>query len=945
MRRSSPGGATPYRDSSLTTPIQPLSLKVTLLPEDTEVYASAAEVVKSTSRATLDAMLATVLDHAADLHQIPQQRYSGYSPESAFRSVRILMDYDLSDELLTLLEAHLQRFSQTLAGTLEAADPGARLESGTYPAHAASACFGLLITLWSRFVSAMEEIQTVWSVFSYQYLLRQASAKDMAGATIRYLQEPLWAARNVFEAGLEGFVAEVRADASTHRAPSMTAANDDVNEEVGGSASHCDETVAAKRHENLRRFTALALAGQTYVDHVQPAIVAALTAHYKEVALRMYGDGVPALDYFRYTETAMQTERLRCKTYLLSLTAPLLQQTVEEELLSSIGTEVARRDFGKMFTAVETDHTALSLIFSLFHRCTHVPRDPLQGIMQDYVQQRIRSLIERMIGPAPATPSVPTGVAETRRTAALALLRFVQCSRRVIASCVTPSEQKIYQVQLDEDLQDLFGTSEKPLAEQCATLVDHVFKDLENGVITLQSASSSSDVKRTRQESITTTAPELSSPTANVELCSDANEEPQQQPALSAWPSLQAKGVDTEDETGATILESVAFVCSHFPSKDLFEQLHWRDLGRRLLHPYRVVNRQAELYFLRLFEGIYGHSFISKYETMLMDMTTSEGISSQYTAWVAAKGRTVLTAPTPSPASAMQQAPVTDTDFEGLPPSLDVQLTLATSGCWPPYKPIALTLPTPLQRVVENVGLFYRRLYPNRILTWQHQLANGVLSAQLRPGGPIRQLSGTFIQCVVLLLLDRLLPGEGGSISVADLCQQLGVELESPEVVGALLGLCHDRFKVLLCVNSKGGSCVGQASLSSTDRLSLNTNFTAALNRVRMPFMLSLRPTDSSVASPTSAGSGNSSAPGGGSGDAAEGEEVVWRRRGYLLEVAIVRYMKASRAAKHEDLMEHIQSQPLPSQMSSALTKRAIEKLLDRGFLEREGTTGYKYVA
>lgn len=794
------------------------------------------------------------------------------------------------------------------------------------------------------------------------------------------------------------------------------------------------EATRKARHATLRSFTDFLLAVMRYFSTTQGSVVEAVAAQYRSVALAAWQAEVTAADYFHYVESAHHAEKARASAYLHPHTLPLLEEATQRALLSEVGMEVLERDFAQLMTTA--DYPTLGLILRLLSRGPYINEEPkVRSVFGDYLQKTGAVIMEQLAGPA-RPPVAAAGTDPFRTVKAMiALLRngertiqnsFLECEKDFAVTLHDAIQEVLQEYQqefslqlaayLDFTLKEV-ETGRRPLSGPAG------------GTSSSTGATASGDARGGVGGDAGRSSPDtFSSPSslglqtatrggprgaANEEEEDDSNEEREEQ--LAVGPSPTAPGCGTlagtatatsttaaahgtppqpaprdeeqgeEEEEGVkgstagsaplsadVILNEIGAIFTYHPSKDLFEAFYWRDLSRRLLHPYRTARFDAEERFVQILKSICGASFTAKFEVMMEDVRAVDVVSAAYHTFVASEGQQVVALPgrggnvaaassptgtvasgatgtagaqqtTSSPGTTGQaerpRAVTTAADFAGLPKQAEVRVHFLTSEQWPKFTPLPLVLPGSWQRLVLNIELFYRTVYRNRLLVWHHQLSHGVLLGQLQPNTPPRQFSGTAVQCAILLLMDAVLPTDADSTTVGEVCARLGVDLEQPEVMGAVLGLCHDKFRLLL--REAGGAATATATEASssttgrptglvavTDRVRFNSGFTARASKVRIPFQTRTK-----------------------AAEAAADEELRWtterviKERGYLLDVAVVRYMKAHREVKHDTLIAELPGQ-LRFPVTTAAIKKTVERLIDRGFIGREhGSEVYKYIS
>lgn len=883
----------------------------------------------------------------------------------------------------------------------------------TRPSETSRRCFLALVDVWRRLVRACEEVHTVWASFSYRYKTcfraKSRSPRDsdsalltlvelggttsretsVLAAAVAAFSEAVLTAKTVMMLARDGYVAAIIADvAASHPIPSLGAPlekeshreeEEEGREREKESAFKERQQVANQCQTDIRLFTQFCLAAGLYKSQAQAAIVEGIREYYTRAAFQMYTSEVSCRDYFVFAQEALAQERARASSYLHPHTAPLLTEAAEKALLGEVGMEVVSRDFPRLFeesaraaegpdgggqdpsrTLSEVkDLDTLAIVWKLLSRCPHVQRDPVVQFFRRHIDELGTAAVDAItasvrhapssssssLSPSPSgQPPSHVGGYETAKEAVQNLLHFAHDAKLVSTRCFGP-DQKTFFTQIDECLQRVLEPHQRVLVEVIAAFVDGVFKQIEAGELPGAYGKTSSAGGRKA-------AGPAAAAAASKSGDSSGDEEQREGGVRGQDGRRRGSGEDT--------LAIIAYVCAHFPTIDTFQQLHWRDMGRRLLNPNRSANLEAERYFLRILESICGNSLVSKFDGMVRDVSLSESLTAQYKAWVESKGAIALAPPAnvshPPQGSTRELVPIEAIDFGVVPRSLDLHLQFTTDGLWPPCEPFQIHLPTAMQQVLANVEQFYHRLYTQRVLTWKHPLSHGVLTARLRPGAPPRQLSGTLVQCLILLFLDEHLRTDTDAMTVKDLCEGLGVSLESPTVMSSLLGLCHERCRLLLPeragLSSSSSAASAGLSILPTDTLRINGGFVFPSTKVRIPLPVRGVKLASAGGDLRSGGAGSAALEvEAKSGRRAEEEEEsqvqedkILRDEGHMIQIAIIRFMKSHGKARHEELVRHLQQTEFSFTVTMPMVKKVLDRLIDRGFVERRGTDVYHYV-
>jgi cullin-4 len=294
------------------------------------------------------------------------------------------------------------------------------------------------------------------------------------------------------------------------------------------------------------------------------------------------------------------------------------------------------------------------------------------------------------------------------------------------------------------------------------------------------------------------------------------------------------------------------------------------------------------------------------------------------------------------------------------PHSLEPKVVVLTRGYWPTYDALDLALPLDLRFVVETFGSFYSARFKGRRLSWLHTLSTCVMKAVFPRGKKEFHLS--LVQALILNLFNISLPteasaasstnsggataGAGPQLTVADIGRELNFPLDNAalqkELLAAVSSLTSGSQAVLRkqqlapCPSSGsgGGSAHQQlprpalsfTPLSRTaDVLIFNDAYAHKQSKIRI---VQLQAKDEAQE------------------ESAATSERVFAERQYVVDAAIVRFMKSRRKVLHADLMAELPSM-LKFPVAVSDIKKRIETLIDRDFLQRnpQDSTIYEYRA
>ncbi|RNF21523.1 putative cullin 4B [Trypanosoma conorhini] len=479
-----------------------------------------------------------------------------------------------------------------------------------------------------------------------------------------------------------------------------------------------------------------------------------------------------------------------------------------------------------------------------------------------------------------------TRTAEREGFAAVkAVIALIRRGERVIEACFAENPS-LFTVRMNDALAEVMQERQTEFAQQIARYLDWLMREGESETL-LAAPSGTGGAERSPHAggvaAATTTTTSEAAAAGGVSPCGE-------------------------------VLEYIGRIYALFPSRDIFEAFYWRDLARRLLQYQRPPRLGIERSFMQQLKKTCGEE-TSKFEGMLNDFNVSQELSERYQAWVEDHRDA---SPTPWPPEA----------------EAEVRLHILTSGFWPKESALELRLPPPLQALASGVQDFYRHCFADRKLVWQHQLSSAVVTYST--GAVRRQLTGTLLQAAILLTLQEMMWAAPLSaetaVTVGALCERLAVDLALPSVAGALYSLCHPKFALLLreaAARGTADAAVAASALAATDRLQFNPRFAVGAARCRIPFYRSLQGGEEASADRANA-------------DGVQGATEALKEHAYVVEAAVVRFMKERRCVGHEELVAAVPAL-LRFPVTMATMKCVIERLISRGFLERRGAATYAY--
>lgn len=351
---------------------------------------------------------------------------------------------------------------------------------------------------------------------------------------------------------------------------------------------------------------------------------------------------------------------------------------------------------------------------------------------------------------------------------------------------------------------------------------------------------------------------------------------------------LKTGGEKLSDSEVEEYLEKVVQLFSYLTDKDLFAEIYRNQLAKRLLNQ-RSNSDELERLMIGKLKLRCGAQFTGKMEGMLNDLAIGVDHQSDFNKHMKEAGADLGLGRT------------------------EFSVQILTTGYWPTYKPVELTLPPVMQKCVQVFKAYYDTKVSHRRLQWQHTLGNASVKATY--GSKVYELVLTTLQAVVLLAFN---PSESGGSSAGPVSFDL-------EELGAQVGLQEEHLKRVLhslaCGKFKVVKKDGNAQqIKSTDKFTVNKSFSCPQRKIRIP-MATI--------------------------EESHNPKKVEEDRSVAIDAAIVRIMKARKTLTHQQLVAETLTQLSFFKPDPKVVKRRLETLIDREYLARdeENSNLYKYLA
>ncbi|RWA12107.1 hypothetical protein EKO27_g2990 [Xylaria grammica] len=315
--------------------------------------------------------------------------------------------------------------------------------------------------------------------------------------------------------------------------------------------------------------------------------------------------------------------------------------------------------------------------------------------------------------------------------------------------------------------------------------------------------------------------------------------------------------------------------------KGVFEAFYKQDLARRLLMG-RSASADAERSMLAKLKSECGSDFTRNLEQMFKDQQMARDEMISYKAW--REGN------------------------DHVKSKLDLNVSILSAAAWPTYPDTELLLPNEVASQIEQFNAHYVNKHTGRRLTWKHSLSHCVVKASFSKGP--KELLVSAYQAVVLTIFNQ--PDE--PIPYQQIAERSG--LSGQDLDRTLQSLACGKVRVLT-KNPKG------KDVNPTDTFIVNKGFSDPKFRIKIN-QIQLRETKE---------------------ENKETHERVARDRQFETQAAIVRIMKSRKTMTHANLVAEVINQTKKrGAVDTSEIKKNIEKLIEKDYLEREGSS-YTYLA
>lgn len=339
----------------------------------------------------------------------------------------------------------------------------------------------------------------------------------------------------------------------------------------------------------------------------------------------------------------------------------------------------------------------------------------------------------------------------------------------------------------------------------------------------------------------------------------------------------------THKESLQATLDNVVFIYGYIQEKDVFERSYQLALAHRLLNGLCEHEHNEKAMITKL-KTECGYQWTNKLEGMFKDMTQSQALMEEF-----------LTLP------------------ESKNPTIELTVSVCTSGYWPSQKQVPFTMPEELREVCERFRAFYLSKHSTHRLDWRVDQGRADVIVNFSPKSRYTLNVSTYMMLVLLVFNSQKI------VTFKQIQEVTGVSRY--ELSSHLLSMVHPKTKIIL---KKPPGKV----LDDDHQFMLNASYANVLKRVYVPLLVSQTEVRPEIED--------------------EEQKAIQMQRRNQIDCAIVRIMKARKTLKHLDLVtEVIQQLQARFKPKSNDIKKRIESCIEQEYLKRDhdDRSVYHYVA
>ncbi|CAO4367556.1 unnamed protein product [Caenorhabditis nigoni] len=333
--------------------------------------------------------------------------------------------------------------------------------------------------------------------------------------------------------------------------------------------------------------------------------------------------------------------------------------------------------------------------------------------------------------------------------------------------------------------------------------------------------------------------------------------------------------IDGELEVEETQRKTIKLL-EYLHDKDIFLKIYTKYFARRLING-QSASEEAETSFIAKLTESFGCEYTFRLQKMVQDTQISKDLSSGFKDQKSEASRST---------------------------KIEFGIQVLSTGSWPSFPLINLSLPQDLTTTVEGFSEFYSKKFSGRKLSWVHTQSRGELTSTAFKGK--KYVFGvTTHQMVIMLLFNEQLQ-------------------YSPEKLREASGMDQKSAQIMLGSLAKSGILKIE---DSEDEVCLNLDYSNKKVRVD----LSRITVDAQDAKETEAV-----------------QKVVDENRTFIISAAIVRIMKMRKQSTHQNLMtELIDQLKTRFQPKVELIKKCIGIMIEKEYIRRNEKDRdiYEYMA
>jgi len=695
----------------------------------------------------------------------------------------------------------------------------------------------------------------------------------------------------------------------------------------------------------LRMFSALRL----YTSSFQPTFLEATRNFYNQESTRHMGAEYSLSDYVSYVQRRLGEEEERVRACMEeSVTHRPLMDVLDATLLRHHASGMIEKGFDELMNMHRpNDLAALYSLFARIHK-----QEMLKDAFAAWSKKKAEAIVKAGCSEEAQAPKT-TAAAATAASAASSSSSAIPASAAsptrsapapapAPAPASTPASMILDLLRLKSRLDSLlhssfhshpdFLTAQRNAFEHAINSVDHRPAELMAKFIDRIMRTGGKGIK------ITWEAPAIAAaPTTNVTSASGTDGmdlgRPSAVVAPTATPAASSLSASLGDEEVEKLLDGVMFLFQYLRGKDIFQAWYKKDLAKRLLL-HKSANVDAEKGMIAKMKAECGAGFTSKLEGMFKDMELSKDLQKEFEQHVATQLKAGAGGATSMDTSETGSATAATTAPSGFT-AADLTASVLTTGSWPAYAPLDVTLSSDVARAHEEFKLFYLNKHSGRKLQWYHSHATAILRGHFSKGRKELAVSGP--QALVLLLFNqhtKLTMAEIGRLTglvpATHAATAAAASSSSPppapssssgevdglmELKRTLASLTFTDDTRLLVKDPRN------KKLNPTDTFRVNEAFVHKLFRIRVNTVQLKESREESKAT----------------------TNKVVEDRGYALDAAIVRVMKARKTLPHALLIANVLEQiKFPAKPPDI--KKRIASLIEREYMERDKDDSNVYV-